>query len=183
MPKVWTKCLPIEFWPSADRAAWERAIRPGNPFEDGGVAGAWSPATRRKTIVGYGRFLFWLRERNELDETAEPVERITRERLKAYLEHLRRVNRGHTIQCRIQELGDAMRALAPERDWSFINRAAGRLRAETIPARDKRERLLPIAKVIAEGSALLKGAEENENLSEIKRAALYRDGALLTFLA
>jgi hypothetical protein len=76
-----------------------------------------------------------------------------------------------------------MRALAPERDWSFITRAAGRLRADTIPARDKRERLLPIVEVIAAGSALLKRAEESENLSEIKRAALYRDGLLLTFLA
>jgi integrase len=183
MPRGWTKCLPISLWPSADQAAWERAIRPGNPFEDGGMAARWSPATRRKTIAGYGRFLFWLKERNELDETVGPAERITRERIKAYLEDLRSLNHGHTIQCRIQEFGDAMRALAPERDRSFINRAAGRLRADTIPARDKRGRLLPIAEVIAEGSSLLKRAEENENLSEIDRAALYRDGFLLTFLA
>lgn len=76
-----------------------------------------------------------------------------------------------------------MRALAPEHDWSFINRAASRLRANTIPARDKRERLLAIAEVIAEGTALLKSAEENANLSEIEQAVLYRDGVLLTFLA
>jgi integrase/recombinase XerD len=183
MSRGWTKCLPIEFWPSADRAAWERAICPGNPFEDGGIAARWSPATRRKTLVGYGRFLFWLKERNELDETAEPAERITRERLKIYLEYLRRVNRGHTIQCRVQELGDTMRALAPERDWSFINRAAGRLRAETIPARDKRGRLLPIADVIEQGSSLLKHAEEDKGLLEIDRATLYRDGLILLFLA
>jgi integrase/recombinase XerD len=183
MSRGWTKCLPITLWPSADRAAWERAIRLGNPFEDGGIAASWSPATRRKTIVGYGRYLFFLKDRNELDETARPAERITPERLTAYLEHLKRLNRGHTIQCRIQELGDAMRALAPEHDWSFVNRAAGRLRADTIPARDKRERLLAIAEVIAEGSVLLKRAEENANLSEIERAVLYRDGVLLTFLA
>jgi integrase/recombinase XerD len=140
MPRGRTKCLPISLWPSADQAAWEKAIRPGNPFDEWGIAAHWSPATRRKTIAGYGRFLFWLKERNELDETAHPAERVTQERLTAYLEHLRRVNRGHTVQCRIQELGHAMRARAPERDWNFINRAAGRLRADTIPARDKRGR-------------------------------------------
>ncbi len=123
MSRGWTKCLPIAVWPSADRAAWERAIRPGNPFADGGVAARWSAATQRKTSVGYGRFLFWLKGRNELNEAAGPAERITRDHLKVYLEDLRNVNRGHTIQCRIQELGDAMRALAPQCDWSFINRA------------------------------------------------------------
>jgi len=183
MRKGWSKCLPITLWPSADRAAWEEAIRPGNPFEDGGVAGAWSPATRHKTIVGYGRYLFFLKDRNELDETARPNERITPERLTAYVEHLRRVNQGHTIQCRIQELGDTMRALAPESDWSFINRAAARLRATTILVRDKRGLLLPIADVIAHGCQMLKRAEENEALSELGRAALYRDGLVLLFLA
>ena len=183
MPKGRTKCLPISLWPSADRAAWEGAIRPGSPFEEGGIAALWSPETRRKTIAGYGRFLFWLKQRNELHETASPAERITRERLKAYLEDLRNINRGHTIQCRIQELGDAMRALAPECDWGFIKRAAARLRGNTIPARDKRGCLLPIADVITLGSQMLKRAEENEALSEIGRAALYRDGLVLLFLA
>jgi integrase/recombinase XerD len=183
MARRWSKCLPIALWPSADRAAWERAIRPGDPFEEGGIATPWSLATRRKIIGGYGRFLSWLKERNELDETAGPAERITRERLKAYLEDLRSINRGHTIQCRIQELGDAMRALAPECDWGFIKKAAARLRANTIPARDKRGRLLPIADVIAHGSQMLKRAEENEGLSELGRAALYRDGLVLLFLA
>jgi integrase/recombinase XerD len=183
MPNGWSKCLPIALWPSADRAAWERALRPGNPFEEGGIAAPWSLATRRKIIKGYGRFLLWLKERNELDETVGPAERITRERLKAYLEDLRTINRGHTIQCRIQELGDAMRALAPECDWGFIKRAATRLRANTIPARDKRGRLLPISEVIAHGSQMLKQAEENEALSELGRAALYRDGLVLLFLA
>src|SRR5262252_10195933 len=112
MPRAsWSKCLPITLWPSVDRAAWENAIRPGDPFECGGTAASWSDATRRKTIAGYGRFLFWLKERNELDETAAPAARITRERLVAYLEDLTIINRGHTIQCRMQELGDAIQAL------------------------------------------------------------------------
>jgi integrase/recombinase XerD len=149
--RIWSKCLPIELWPPADRAAWEAAMRSSDPFDGGGIAAHWSVATRRKTAGGYGRFLFWLKERNELDVTGDPASRITRERLTAYLDDLRRTNRGHTIQCRIQELGDAMQALAPESDWRFIKRAAARLRANTVPASDKRRRLPPIADVIARG--------------------------------
>ena len=137
-----SKCLPITLWPPMDRAAWVTAICPGDPFECRGIAVSWSTATRRKTIAGYGRFLFWLKERNELDETAAPAARITRERLVAYLEDLTIINRGHTIQCRMQELGDAIQALAPEDDWRFIKRAAGRLRATT------RGCLPPIVEVI-----------------------------------
>jgi integrase len=159
------------------------AVRPSDPFESEGIASRWSAATRRKTAAGYGRFLHWLRERGELDETADPAARITRERLAAYLDELRRTNRGHTIQTRIQELGDAMQALAPNNDWRFIKRAAGRLRATTIPARDKRPRLPRIVDPVAQGYRMMDEAEKAETLSELGRAALYRDGLLLVFLA
>jgi integrase len=181
--RTWSKCLPIRLWPPADRAAWEAAVRPSNPFESGGIASRWSAATRRKTAAGYGRYLYWLRERGELDETADPATRITRERLAAYLDELRRTNRGHTIQTRIQELGDAMQAVAPNSDWRFIKRAAGRLRANTIPARDKRGRLPRIVDPIAQGYRMMDEAEKAGTLSELGRAALYRDGLLLVFLA
>ena len=183
MSRTWSKCLPIRLWPSADQAAWEAAIHPNDPFESGDIASRWSRATKRKTAAGYGRYLYWLGERGELDETADPAARITRDRLAAYLDELRRTNRGHTIQTRIQELGDAMRALAPNGDWRFIKRAAGRLRANTIPARDKRGRLPRIVDPIAQGYRMMEEAEKAGILSELGRAALYRDGLLLVFLA
>jgi integrase/recombinase XerD len=124
-----------------------------------------------------------LGQRGELDETADPAARITRERLAAYLDELRRTNRGHTIQTRIQELGDAMQALAPNNDWRFIKRAAGRLRTTTIPACDKRARLPRIVDPIARGYRMMDEAEKTGTLSELGRAALYRDGLLLVFLA
>ena len=184
MPKArWTKCVPIALWPPADRAAWEAAMRPGDPFEEAGIATRWSAATRRKTACGYGRFLFWLLERGELDVTADPAARITHERLTSYLEDLRSANRGHTIHNRIQELGDAMRALAPDHEWSFIRRVAARLRADAVPARDKRGRLPPIAEIVAQGYRMMARAERPGARSELARAALYRDGLLLMFLA
>jgi len=184
MPRaVWSKCLPVPLWPPACRAAWEAAMRPGDPFEDASVASRWSPATRRKTVRGFGRFLFWLKKQNQLDETSHPTACITQERLTAYLEELRTTNRGHTIQNRIQELGDAMRALAPDVDWGFIRRAAGRLRADTVPARDKLGRMPGIADVLVQGYRMMDAVEEAGSLSELGRAALYRDGVLLVFLA
>lgn len=180
---IWSVCLPIPLWPPAGRAAWEAAMRPRDPFSEGGIASRWSIATQRKTAKGYGRYLCWLKDSGELDETADPAARITRVRLSAYLDDLRIVNRGHTIHNRIQELGDAMRALAPDKDWRFIQVAACRLRASTVPARDKRGMLLRIADVIAQGYRMMDEAERSDALSELWRAARYRDGLLLVFLA
>ena len=159
-------------------------MRSSDPFDGGGIAAHWSVATRRKTAGGYGRFLFWLKERNELDVTGDPASRITRERLTAYLDDLRRANRGHTIQCRVQELGDAMQALAPEKDWRFIKRAARRLRETTIPIRG--QALAPTSDCGRDCAGLPHGTGEAEGtcaVSELGGAARYRDGLLLVFLA
>jgi len=173
----------VDDWPWADRALWALAHKPGDLLDPGGVAAGWSPATRRKTAAGYGRYLRWLEEHGELDPAAAPRDRVSRERLAAYLANLRRVNLGHTIQNRIQELGDAMRALAPDGDWRWILRAAARLRASTVPARDKRSRLRPVAELAALGYQLMKEAEADAGLSGLGRAALYRDGLIIAFLA
>src|SRR5712692_7048595 len=147
---VWSKSLPIALWPVADRTAWQAGLKPGDVFEPSGVASRWSAATQRKTASGYGRFLFWLMERGELDGALPPASRVTRRRVEAYLDELKRTNRGHTIQNRIQELGDTMKAIAPQGDWRWLLRAAGRLRDGT--------------------------------LSELGRAACYRDGLIMAFL-
>jgi integrase/recombinase XerD len=175
--------LPFERWPRGDQTAWSAALRPGDVFDGPGIAAAWSAATRRKTVSGYGRFLFWLNERGELAPGFPPATRITRERIAAYLEELRRTNRGHTVQNRIQELGDAVRAMAPDQDWRWMSRAAGRLRANTIPARNKRSKLRSIGELAASGFQLMAQAEIESRLSVLGRAALYRDGLIIAFLA
>lgn len=108
--------------------------------------------------------------------------RITHERVAAYLMELKRANRGHTVQNRIQELGDAIRAMAPQSDWRWLLRAAGRLRASTIPVQGKRARLRPIEELVADGFGLMAEAESTGPLSELGRAALYRDGLVMAFL-
>ena len=75
-----------------------------------------------------------------------------------------------------------MRALALDRDWGWILRAAGRLRAETIPAHDKAARLRPIQEIIAEAFRLMDEAEGPGPASALDRAVLFRDGLMIAFL-
>ena len=184
MPRLaWSKSLPVGLWPAGDREAWQASLKPGNVFEPGSVASRWSAATQRKTALGYGRFLFWLQENDDLNPALAPEARVTRERVTAYLRELERTNRGHTLHNRIQELGNAMRALAPAGDWRWLQRAASRLRSSTIPARDKRARLRPIADLVAQGFRMMNEADRQQGFSDLGRAAYYRDGLVMAFLA
>ena len=94
----WSKSMPFDLWPEADGAAWQASLCPGDVFGVAGVASRWSEATRRRTMLGWGRYFFFLYERGELDPMATPAQRITEERLGAYLAELQRANRGHTPQ-------------------------------------------------------------------------------------
>jgi integrase/recombinase XerD len=156
-------------------------MRPGDVF-DPGIASRWSAATKRKTAAGYGRYLFWLREHGQLDVAVAPAERVTRDLVRAYLDELELTNRGHSPHNRIQELGNAMRALAPEEDWGWLLRAAGRLRASAIAVQDKRPRLRPISDLAAQGFHMMDEADRAQEYSELGRAAYYRDGLVIAFL-
>ena len=176
------RALPFSRWPERDRAAWNAALRPGDVLDPGGIAARWSAASRRKTALGYGHFLSWLESVGRLDRTTEPGARVTRAEVSAYLVELKRTVRGHTVQCRIQELGDAMRALAPDRDWGWILRAAGRLQADTIPAVDKAARLRPVQEIVAEAFRLMDEAEGADTGTALDRAVLFRDALMIAFL-
>lgn len=93
-----------------------------------------------------------------------------------YLRYITLRKRGHSIHGNIQSIADMMRALAPEADWGWVKRAAGRLRASTVPARDKRSRLRPIEELVAEGYQMMARAENDTSMSTLGRAALFRDG-------
>src|SRR6266852_8896593 len=119
----WTKTteprerLTLDRWPAVDRAAWNAALIPGDPFRPGGVAAKWAPISQRHVEHCYGRFLFWLTARGQLDPALTPGARINDERLNAYLEHLQATKSPFTVQGQIQALGSALRALEPAQDW------------------------------------------------------------------
>ncbi len=136
-----TSCLPLAAWPAADQVAWAAALLPGDVLDPGGVAAGWAVATRALVVNGYGRWLTWLAGQGALAMTQPPADRISRERLRAYAAELRATVAPFTVATRIEQLGNAMRALAPAQDWRWIQRAADRIRAAAVPVRDKRARL------------------------------------------
>jgi hypothetical protein len=108
------RCLPIAAWPEQDRLAWEVGTRHTNLFEPKGAGAEWSLSSKRKTAAGYGRWLYWLREKDLFDPTLAPGARVTKPLVADYVAMLSASCAPYTIVCRLQELYDALRVLAPE---------------------------------------------------------------------
>jgi len=170
---------PLHGWPVRDRAAWEQAVRAGDPLEPGGIGAAWSPASRRKTALGYGRFIGWLASRGQLDPAAAPEDRVTLERIRAYLDNLKSSHGDYGLACRLQELGDALRAMAPRRDWRWILRTASRISSRARPAHDKLARMRSPDELVALGRRLM----SSTGPTPLQTAVLYRDGLIIALLA
>jgi integrase len=173
-------CLPIEAWPLGDRDAWTAAHRRGGLLDDDGLAAHWAPATSQIVAGGYGRFLSFLIEVG--DQFEAPGRRITRPRVEAYIAHLRQQNHASTVAARILQLSRAARVMAPDSDWKWLQRIHSRLRHMSTPARDDRARLVPAATLSALWLALVQRAEQAENLSDRRRALLFRDGLMIAVL-
>ena len=182
-PRGSGRSLRLAEWPEADRLAWTAALQPGDIFDPGGVALEWRDATLSITAEGYGYWLDWLDGERLLDPQQRPAQRVTTAVVSRYLDHLAASVAPYTQAAHIQQLGNAMRAMAPETDWGWLLRASGRLRLNARPVRNKRERLRSPSELVDLGHQLMQRAETEEFGQARHRAALFRDGLLIAFLA
>lgn len=172
-------CLPVCDWPPPDREAWDAAHRRGGLLDDDGLAVNWAPYTSSRIAEGYGQFLSFLTETGNLDPSEAPARRVTRARIETYVAHLRERNHSSTVASRVLQLKEAMRIMAPGEDWRWLRRIQSRLQRMSTPACDYRARLVPAATVFDFCQDLVRRAEEVTGLSDLTRALMVRDAALL----
>lgn len=177
------RCLPFAKWPALDQELWLAGTRSAGLFEVQGAGAAWAAPSRRKTEQGYGAWLTWLGQAGSLDVSAHPADRVTRERVHAYMTRLTEVYAPYTQVNRAQELYDAMRVLAPDRDWTWLRRLMATLAARAHPVTNKRPRLRPAGELRALGEQLMAEADADPTLPEIERAMMFRDGMMVALLA
>jgi integrase/recombinase XerD len=177
-----TRPLPIGDWPPRDRELWNKAVEPSGLF--GGGAGAhWAAATRVFIACGYNGWLLWLASKELLDPEMRPVDRVTRERVAAYVAEMQTELAPYSVLDRIQGLHDALRVMEPESDWEWLGQLRRSLKAQVRPARDKLSRLKQPQDLMALGERLMDEAEAISERSARRRAIRYRDGLMIALLA
>jgi integrase/recombinase XerD len=177
------RSLPIATWPEQHRLAWEAGTGPAELFEQKGAGANWSPYSKAKTARGYGHWLSWLTQNGLFDPTLTPGAQVTRPVVADYVEMLWASCAPYTVVCRLQELYDALRVLAPDMDWRWLAELWMRLGRRAEPVVNKRVRLRPPRDLVDLGRQMMIFTEQETGWSMRRRAVHYRDGLMISLIA
>jgi integrase/recombinase XerD len=177
------KHLPLGQWRDTDREAFRAAYEPGDVFDEtGGPGSHLAEGTRRMIQTAYRRWLGFLREFYPDDLLKAPADRITLERVRAFVDHLSRGVRPTTVAHVIDNLCYAARLIAPKSDWRWLGSIKSRLVAQAHPE-DRFERLVPPWQILDFGIELMDEARKQPSNGHRPREIQYRDGLILVLLA
>jgi len=128
------KHLPVDLWPEDDLKAFEKVYEPGDLFDETAGPGAHlAEGTRRIIRTACRRWLGFVSAHYPEDLLKAPADRITPERVRALIDHLREEVRPTTVAHVVYNLCYAARLMAPERDWRWLASIATRLAALARP--------------------------------------------------
>ena len=177
------KHLPLDQWPAADIEAFASAFAPGDIFDETAGPGAHlAEGTRRMIRTAYRRWLGYLKEHHGHDLLQAPADRITPDRVRAFIDHLDAEVRPTTIAIVIDNLYYAARLIAPERDWRWLASLKAHLAARAKPE-DRFDRLVPPWQTLDFGIELMDEALKLPITGHKQREIQYRDGLLLAILS
>ena len=175
--------LTLEAWPEADRQAWQLAIQAGDVLDPGGAAAGWAPSTRAGASAAYGRWLAYLAAAQRLDPAIGPADRVTPEAIGPYVADLQAKHAATSVAAYLAFLVCALRAMAPECDWRWLQGIVARLKQIATPARNKRPQIVPTSALFSFGLELMAAAERSPEITGWQQAIDFRDGLMIALLA
>ncbi len=167
-------------WPEGDRRALETAIAPLGPFDTPPAAAHWRPDTVRMRCRAYSRYLSWLRRQGFLVAEETPAERLTPERLTAYLQEFRQAQSPCSVDQSLRDLRLIMQALAPERDRRWINKNPLRPRLAEVKASKRPKKVFSPVELLGHALDLMDDLE-TEKIST-RKCILFRDSLMAALM-
>jgi integrase/recombinase XerD len=175
------RVLSLADWPEGERQAWEAAISPSNPFNRrAGALARRRPATLDLYLSAYGNWLGWLEFAGGLGVALPPGSRATLGRVTDYWKAMCAAGLAdYTVAIRLFNLVPVLKVVAPDEDWRWIGRAAGRIAHGAKRRTDLRTKMRAPEDVVRLGRELMECADRGDGGSAQADAILYRDGLLL----
>jgi len=174
--------LPFAKWPEIDRRMWNAVTENDDPFDDGPGA-RLAKRTLHKYWMGWRRLLGFLTiiEPDALKQ--KPFERLTRERVRRFVEHLRETNTAHSVAIQIDSVYGAARTLMPDKDWSWLLNIKTRLYAAA-PRGNRARPVITSMQLVDLGIALMAESKISPDKPiPMANAICYRDGLMIALLA
>ena len=170
-------------WPEPDRLAWTSLFIEGDILDGAGPCHHWAEGSRKKREQTYGHWLAFCAGRNVPCPAHDVAARATEETVKDFLEHELARCSLRTVYMHAEDLLFILRSMAPEKDWKWLARIVGRMRANLGESELKPR--LPVAAHEIYAWAL--GRMESMDFEEgdapaIWRAARFRDALMVGVL-
>jgi integrase/recombinase XerD len=174
--------LPYSQWPAADRLLWELAMGSDDPFADG--AGArLAKASLHSYLFAWRRFLGFLAIHQPSALEVAPTERLTIERVRAFVAHLGETNIPRSVANQVHMLHLAARMMMPKRDWTWLKAVKARLYAAA-PTHAPTGPIITSVQLLELGEQLMDESKPVAGMPISKDdAVLYRDGLMIALLA
>lgn len=173
--------IPLSDWPVMDRAAWQAALRPGDPLDDPGPLAERSAEQTSKFQAAYGRWLGFLTERGFDGREKSGLDLFYAENVTSFVRRLSADLAPCSVRAYLTELYTVARAMAPDREFEFLRGATRHIWRTARPVTDKRGRLVASRDLYELGFELMTRAETRS--TPLQAAGDYRDGFMIALLA
>ena len=177
---------PISLWPEHDRQRWVRSRLGKGPEGPDSPAIGWRGRTLKNNEIGYGGYLAWLARKGLFVEEQGTAERLTPDRIGAYVAELKARLSSTSVAMYIGSLASAASVLSPETDWSWLRHRATRLKLKAKPSREKRQVVQHTLDLYRYGKRLMDTAGEasrSRRASGVAAAKRYQAGLIIALLA
>jgi integrase/recombinase XerD len=174
--------LPFDQWPAQDQLLWDRAIASDDPFGEA-AGGSLATTSKHQYLFAWRRFLGFLALEDPYAIPLSPVERLTSDRVRAFVEHLAKTLIPRSIAIQVDALYKAARIMLPDSDLTWLKRIKARLHASAPTAR-ARGPIVTSLQILEVGQRLMDQHHLKPGASlRLTEALAYRDGLMLAFLA
>jgi integrase len=174
--------LPFANWPDIDRRMWNSATVNDDPFDDGPGA-RLAKRTLHKYWMGWRRFLGFLTNTDPDALKKKPFDRLTREAVRQFVEHLRKTNTPHSVAIQLDSLYGAARSLMPDKDWTWLLHIKTRLYAAA-PRGTRVRPVITSVQLLELGMALMEESKISPDTAiPMADAIRYRDGFMFALLS
>lgn len=168
-------------WPAEDCRLWHAGTQVDDILAAPRYAAGLRPDTILNTVIGYRRWLRFLRAQGRLDPGAAPAGRVTRENVAAYVRVLRDGHCNASLIESLYELRRAMAVMHPEADFRWLTSPGGRSLSSLLPRSPKPIQVFDSKCLYDWGLTMMQDALTEPHPE--KRRMAYRDGLLIALFA
>jgi hypothetical protein len=177
------KHLRVADWPPGDWEQLQAAFEPGDIFDDDRPPGAHlSVRTQQGIIMANRRWLGFLRDRDPHALKLPAEQRITFERVKAYVTHMAETTAMMSVATQIDGLLYVARMIAPNSDWAWLRTIKQRLHG-LAKASDRYDHLQSPHRTLDLGIRLMTESKLMARDPHYRRELQYRDGLIIALLS